>query len=516
MAFEMVQRKFDALADKGIKNGPSLQIVISSQESKSGGIRGSYVEYSLTCTEKDTQHSWEIKKRFSDFSALEKALKKSKKLGPLAPTLKAKSQSIISKNQTTEVRSSSMQNWIQEVVSKPALFYSDEVLTFLEVSSEMRAVVSAIDEILKQPLKEGYLDKEGGNYKNWKRRFCRLYPDWTLLYFETPESSEPKGLVDFQDVQNVKPVDKTGEYPNQIEMKTKARNWCFNAGDAKVRDEWVEAFRMLINNTYKYKEWLPEGGRSFGTLIPGAGGMNDGINQRETEEFENEINRLQTTIDTNTEKENTMRDTIKQLEAQLRAHEKVVKQASAEVQNMLAEMKKQQSDYKERERGARSELDVYKKQYAELNTRNGELENLLNASKLKMVEVRSPRPDDMTFSFDTNKQKVISGHLEKYGKGGRRGAKAKHVIFVAVGKQNYVEWADSEGSESASRMQVIGVSSDPKIIDRELTTDQKLRVFVFNGKDRVAVFLAPSNAERERWLEFSRAAGVLEVARNVD
>ena len=41
-------------------------------------------------------------------------------------------------------------------------------------------------QIPTEPIKEGWLTKEGGAFKSWCRRWFRVYPDYTIEYFEKP------------------------------------------------------------------------------------------------------------------------------------------------------------------------------------------------------------------------------------------------------------------------------------------------------------------------------------------
>merc|ERR1711879_527698 len=226
-------------------------------------------------------------------------------------------------------------------------------------------------------------------------------------------------------------------------------------------------------------------------------------------EMEKEIQELRTQIASHHDEEAYMYTTIETLENQLKDQHKVVKMASDEVQSMLQEMKKQQAEHLQKEKDIKSEIEHQKNQLRDLEIRNKDLENLLAVNKLKMVKATTKKPDKSIFG---SKQRIISGNLSKYGKEGRRAPKMKHVTFVTAGSQDFIEWCDSIDAESVSRLQVVGVSQDLSMVNRALSKDEAERVFVFTGKNRSVVFLASTNDEKERWLNFVRDCGVMEMA----
>jgi len=87
----------------------------------------------------------------------------------------------------------------------------------------------------------------------------------------------------------------------------------------------------------------------------------------------------------------------------------------------------------------------------------------------------------------------------------------KHVIFVAVGEHNFVEWSDGYNAAQTTRMQINAVSTDPSLVSRNLTKDEQDKIFVLKNEDRVAVFKARDKEQRDQWLNFARDCGVLEV-----
>jgi len=64
----------------------------------------------------------------------------------------------------------------------------------LEAQKEPEPLLLAPRPAREENFKCGYLVKEGGIRKNWKRRFFVVRPNYTVDYFETEaEAQKPKG-----------------------------------------------------------------------------------------------------------------------------------------------------------------------------------------------------------------------------------------------------------------------------------------------------------------------------------
>jgi len=369
-----------------------------------------------------------------------------------------------------------------------------------------------------------------------------VYPDWTLQYFEAKDSLEPKGLVDFNDIDEVRRLEAQDKYKYSLGLHTKGqggRVWKFACDTEEELDSWLKTFDILMKDKYQFAKWnslsgdteVPAGGntanRSYSTAsaasymgpsasIGSFGGNSYGASRNEEKiaEYKDEIDRLQTTIVKQEETAQGFRKQIESVEKQLQEHQGVVKQASKDILSMLKDMKKSSAAQKVREDDLKEKYETTKKQFIELSMRNEDLESLLKNNNLNVVQ--SPRIEPKAFRFDEDdeKSRIISGTLDKFGNAGGTRAKAKHVLFVAVGKYNFVEWSDRVDSEKAKRMQIIGVSTDVKLIRRQLSKDEKDRVFVLRGAERVAVFMARDKAQRDDWLKFAKECRVIEVCQS--
>ena len=55
-------------------------------------------------------------------------------------------------------------------------------------------------EYIRAPCREGWLTKQGGRIKTWKRRWVVLAAGGVLYYFDEPKAASPKGVLPLEDV----------------------------------------------------------------------------------------------------------------------------------------------------------------------------------------------------------------------------------------------------------------------------------------------------------------------------
>jgi len=128
------------------------------------------------------------------------------------------------------------------------------------------------------PIREGWLWKQGGRYKTWKRRWFILN-DGCLYYFELTADKEPRGIIPLENV-NVREVDdKTKQFCFEIYSTTNDKiKACKHDSEGKVievgnhtvyrmsaltgedKNEWIKKIRdcisenPLINSTNAKKK----------------------------------------------------------------------------------------------------------------------------------------------------------------------------------------------------------------------------------------------------------------------
>lgn len=92
--------------------------------------------------------------------------------------------------------------------------------------------------------KAGFLTKQGGIVKNWKRRYCILV-NKILFYYISTDSSKPQGYVDLHNSS----IDPNGHPSKKFSFTINApsRIWIFVAETDKEKDEWVAALKTTID-----------------------------------------------------------------------------------------------------------------------------------------------------------------------------------------------------------------------------------------------------------------------------
>jgi len=88
-------------------------------------------------------------------------------------------------------------------------------------------------------LKEGYLTKEGGGFKSWKRRWFVLRND-ALSYFKKEGDAEPIGVISLLSTGIIKSADRKKKL-NTFEVPTPSRTFFLCAENEADRQSWLES-----------------------------------------------------------------------------------------------------------------------------------------------------------------------------------------------------------------------------------------------------------------------------------
>ncbi len=101
---------------------------------------------------------------------------------------------------------------------------------------------------LKSVLLKGFLTKQGGNWKSWKRRFFVLTVDGVLNYFEDETMTKPKGSLNCRDAE-VHPLPEEGdlyfEIATEVFKSDSGRRLKLLAESEEQIFEWVQAIRAV-------------------------------------------------------------------------------------------------------------------------------------------------------------------------------------------------------------------------------------------------------------------------------
>ncbi|ETO27223.1 hypothetical protein RFI_09906 [Reticulomyxa filosa] len=95
-------------------------------------------------------------------------------------------------------------------------------------------------------VRKGWMTKQGGSIKTWKKRFCVLRQDKTLTYYDSEKMKEKsmKGIADFMWAFMIKRVED-----KEFQVSTADRVWAFKCKTKEDRDAWIDAFQHCINRT---------------------------------------------------------------------------------------------------------------------------------------------------------------------------------------------------------------------------------------------------------------------------
>lgn len=106
------------------------------------------------------------------------------------------------------------------------------------------------------PDKEGWLWKQGGRYRSWKRRWFILN-DNCLYYFEFTTDKEPKGIIPLENIQIREVPDKNK--PNCFELfatNNDVIKACKTDADGKVVEGKHYVYRMSASTVEEKDDWI--------------------------------------------------------------------------------------------------------------------------------------------------------------------------------------------------------------------------------------------------------------------
>lgn len=92
------------------------------------------------------------------------------------------------------------------------------------------------------PIKEGWLVKQGGTIKSWKKRWFKVFPDYGIEYYEK-EGGKKKGEINL-DGYSVEAEGLKGKNFS-IEMRHKKRRcWFVQCASEEEKKEWIDVFAL--------------------------------------------------------------------------------------------------------------------------------------------------------------------------------------------------------------------------------------------------------------------------------
>jgi len=173
------------------------------------------------------------------------------------------------------------------------------------------------------------------------------------------------------------------------------------------------------------------------------------------------------------------------------------------------------SESDQREQELKKITQQLTEQYKEMHMENNAFQETLEKHGLVAIQQPGDVQDIIYSGFrDLDPSPIIEGRLLKFGKRGRNKPKRKYVVFVSLSHGCYVEWTTSvKPNQATTRMKLIGWSLDNKLMDsRKLKNEELDRLFILHGADRIAIFLAESIAERNKWIDGFQRAKLIKLA----
>ena len=95
-------------------------------------------------------------------------------------------------------------------------------------------------------IKEGWLTKQGGVFKTWKRRWFTLIGRGLSYYKE--QGVQEKGKIELAENVTVE-LAPEAKKKNAFKIKTTNRIYLLYADDEKIRDSWIETIRSVIDGS---------------------------------------------------------------------------------------------------------------------------------------------------------------------------------------------------------------------------------------------------------------------------
>jgi len=96
----------------------------------------------------------------------------------------------------------------------------------------------------KARVKEGYLKKEGGKLKTWRRRWCSLQPSNGTLFYHTKQGGGLKGKIPLKYCGEINTISYKGR-KFCFAIETPDRHWFLCAETGKEMQEWIDELKKV-------------------------------------------------------------------------------------------------------------------------------------------------------------------------------------------------------------------------------------------------------------------------------
>jgi len=104
----------------------------------------------------------------------------------------------------------------------------------------------------------GWMTKQGGAIKTWKRRWF-LFKDLVLFYYRSPKDKVPLGRIPIlgymvEKVENIKKP-----FAFKLEHPGACRTWYFSTANDEERDFWVQTINRAVSELINGKVYSQKG-----------------------------------------------------------------------------------------------------------------------------------------------------------------------------------------------------------------------------------------------------------------
>ena len=93
-------------------------------------------------------------------------------------------------------------------------------------------------------VKSGYLTKQGGSIRSWKKRWCVLTPTGMIFYFKDKKDVNSKGCVDVNSATDI--IIEDEKKKNCFGIITPSRTFLMVAESKQERDSWIQACNRFV------------------------------------------------------------------------------------------------------------------------------------------------------------------------------------------------------------------------------------------------------------------------------
>jgi len=201
---------------------------------------------------------WECNKTLADLRRLAERIQKERNLRGLGTSVPPLPEKKSQTDHSNLAQSEIVFEFVRAMFTNIVFLGYPWVLNTFGVPGIVRTRIDTFAKLYQTPLLSTWLNKEGGKYKTWKRRWVVLYPDFTLRYYDS-ENEETRGGKGFRGMVDIQALDKIHHHKidatkkwifglvlkHSWQEKTLPREYKFETTEYSVQRIWVRAVKLL-------------------------------------------------------------------------------------------------------------------------------------------------------------------------------------------------------------------------------------------------------------------------------